>query len=516
MHCEHHKTPDHIVHPILYVGCSTDVLRLRRGMNNASRVPLCALRTARCSAGGGRPVRKPKGYWSDIDNLKHELIEVQKTSAELRDDCMPTARELRSIGRRDLDNAITKTGGYRRVAELLGLASSSNSRPRGYWNDFKNLQAEMRGFLREYQSHFRDGIMPTQKELRALRRSDIVEAIQKHGGSAAVAERLGLAQRSPKKSRHYWKDWSLVEREIRAFVATRDGPRKAIDEPELMVASREASQRLLPKSSKQRMPSQKELRAAGRADLAEAITDHHGGFREVAKRLGYRSRKKDDFFYDNFYNVAREVYQVVLNAGTESIMPSTTLLKAVDRSDLAAAIAKYGGMSDVSQRLGLQYKVRTREAFKDWGLFRRNLMSFMETHGTPGEIPSSRALNNFGRRDLYQAILHHGGSRAVADKMGLKRNYWQDFSNVGMQVLEFVDTHGTDGIMPTEREFHDVGRSALNVAVSKFGHSQVAKRLGLTEPPQSVQNALDASLNQSASLSESCCERCEDESKYLL
>lgn len=421
---------------------------------------------------------------------------------------MPTSRELRELGRRDLDNAISKMGGYRKIAEQLGFSQSSTRRPRGYWDNFENLESELKEFLVENRETIPEGVMPTQKELRTLKRSDIVEACNKHGGTAQVASRLGLGTRSTKKSKHYWKDWTRVEADIRDFVSQRDASPEHIEgDPE----------RLVIKSSRQFMPSQQELRLASRADLAEAITDFHGGFREVAKKLGYVSKKKDDFFYDSFYNLAREIYALVLESGEcESVMPSSALLKSAGRYDLTAAIAKAGGMSEVSQRLGLQYQVRTREAFKDWGLFRQSLLSFMEQHGNPGEIPSSRTLNNFGRSDLYQAILHHGGSREVADRMGLKRNYWQDFSNVGIQLLQFVETHGTEGVMPTEKEFLEVGRSALNLAVSKFGHSQVAKRMGLAEPRQSTQAALDALLNQSASImEETCCEDCEVGGEFL-
>lgn len=48
--------------------------------------------------------------------------------------------------------------------------------------------------------------------------------------------------------------------------------------------------------------------------------------------------------------------------------------------------------------------------------------------------------------------------------------------------------------MPTEAEFLCVGQRTLNLAASKFGYSQVAGRLGLTEPPQISQAAFDTML----------------------
>ena len=405
---------------------------------------------------------------------------------------MPSSRYLRENGRRDLDNAITNMGGYRKVAGLLGWSNSSARRPNGYWKDFATLKKELLLFTKENSSEITPGLMPTQKQLRDLGRSDIVKAIEIHGGTTAVAEELGLSQRVVRKRKHYWKDWSKVEDALCTFVAER----AAKDHLDSKTVGRST------KSRPSRMPSQRELRKAGRTDLAEAISDFHGGFREVAKKLGFVSKKKDDFFYNSFYNVAHEVYALSINVGQESVMPSTSVLKLEGRTDLAAAIVKFKGMSAVSQRLGLQYRVRTREAFKDWSFFRRSLLAFMKTHSNQTEIPSSRMLNNFGRADLYQAILHHGGSREVADRMGLKRNHWQDFHHVGLEVLRFIETHGTAGVMPSESEFLLVGRNSLNVAVSKFGHSQVAKRLGLSERMHSAQSTLDMLLASSISVPE--------------
>lgn len=129
-----------------------------------------------------------------------------------------------------------------------------------------------------------------------------------------------------------------------------------------------------------------------------------------------------------------------------SLQPTTTVLKRKKRTDLLAAIVKHGGMASVSERLGLQYIVRTREAFRDWDVFRRSVLSFAQAHCKPGVLPTSRELRNFGRLDIYQGILYWGGPRVVADRMGLQvGNYWQYFHYVGAQVLSFVDTHGVPG-----------------------------------------------------------------------
>lgn len=444
---------------------------------------------ARLEEGGApkRRARKPPGYWSDVNNVQRELEQFLQSAATTDDgqisqsgSVMPTAHDLRAAGRRDLDNAIVKMGGYRSVASLFGWSLNSKRRPPGYWKDFNVLKTELLAFIAQA-----DSVMPTQRQLRAAKRTDLVEAIVQHGGFVTVSERMNLTRTSPKKPKHYWKDWSKVEAEVRTFVQQRNDAKKTTE--------------IVPKQrSFDKMPSQREFRAAGRSDLAEAISDYHGGFRRAALKLGFVSIKKDDFYYKHFYNLATEVYAMVKTLGGDTaLMPTTTVLRSEGRTDIAAAIVRHGGMSKVSQRLGLQYRLRTKEVFKEWDLFRRSLLSFMDKHGSPDAIPSSRTLLNYGRSDLYQALLHHGGVREVSDRMGLKRSYWQDFNNVGSELLDFITTHGTEGVMPTEEEFRNVGRLSLNLAVDKFGQSQVAQRLGLSEPYQSTRNAFDTLLNQS-------------------
>lgn len=438
-----------------------------------------------CASPPRRP-RKPKGYWNDVENIRKEIINLQPNRVDQSLSALPAPSFLRSIGRRDIDTAISNMGGYHKVADMLGFTTSSSRKPQGYWNDIENLKAELSNFLSAQNVIISEAAMPTLKELRAANRSDIAKGISLHGGTAAVASKIGLKPTTAKKVRYYWKDWDKVEHEIRTFVAQRAKHlKKLAREESIPVNKRQAL----------RMPSQRELLTAGRGDLAEAISDYHGGFRSVANKLGLISGKKDDFFYNEFCNLARELYMFSREIGCDNVMPSSTVLKSEGRTDLLAAITKFGGMSSVSQRLGLQYRVRTSEVFKDWSIFRRSLLFFMEAQGNLKELPSSRKLINFGRSDLYQAILHHGGMRTVADRMGLKRNYWQDFHHVAIQVLQFIATHGTEGVMPTEQEFADVGRGALNVAVAKFGYSQVAKRLGLKEPPQATRLAFDTLLN---------------------
>eukprot|EP00177_Eucheuma_denticulatum_P004003 GFKZ01007229.1.p1 GENE.GFKZ01007229.1~~GFKZ01007229.1.p1 ORF type:complete len:503 (-),score=60.87 GFKZ01007229.1:796-2304(-) len=437
--------------------------------------------------------RKPRSHWHNLENLKHELESLQKSLPSLSPNVMPTSAQLRAVGRTDLHSAISNLGGYVKLASHFGWARRAKRRPNGYWSDFNNVKRELLQFVHDHSVDLPAGTMPTQKQFRHHKRSDLADALASHGGSVNVAKKLGWTSKGG-KGKHYWKDWGRVESEVRRFVEMRQKTKIGSSEKRLTTC----------KAKNVRMPSQKELREAGRADLAEAISDFHGGFRAVAKKLGYVSKKKGDFFYSQFYNLAKEVYAFARQLGQPAVMPTTASLRAQARGDIAAATVKFGGMAEVAQRLGLQYRVRTRETFKNWYLFRDSLIAFVRIHGTPGAMPSSRKLRNFGRTDLYRAILHHGGYREVANRLGLQCSYWEDFYEVGYELLSFIDKHGTEGVMPTEREIEDIGRTSLNLAVSKFGYSLTAKRLGLTETSLSPQTALDAFLSKSLSLTSTC------------
>ncbi|CAN8067711.1 unnamed protein product [Agarophyton chilense] len=412
--------------------------------------------------------RKPNGYWKDIANIQKELLEFSENNIGSEPYFMPSAKLLREGGRRDLDNAITNFGGYRKVGQVLGWSSKHKKKVSGYWDDFSNLREELLAFTVNSPLKLAPGTMPTLKQLRMSRRSDLVGAIAKHDGISAVASNLRLRRVVESKPRMYWSDWKTIETEVMAFLEKRSEPKTDTG----------GSKKRRVKRNK--MPSLRELRAAGKGDLAEGIKKYHGGFRAVAKKLNLVS-KKTDFYYEQFYNLAKELYRFVDGHGVDGIMPSSSILRTEKRTDLAVAIVKFGGMSKVSTRLGLHHRIRAKEDYKNWALFRTSLLAFIKAYCNDAGMPSSTMLQQCGRDDLCRGIFYHGGSTTVAERMGLKRNYWQEFYLVGYELLCFIDVHGTEGVMPTETDFLLVGRKSLSVAVAKFGQSHVASRLGLRE-----------------------------------
>jgi hypothetical protein len=411
------------------------------------------------------------------------------------DEDMPTAVDLKNAQRHDLLNAISKAGGFKAVAQQVGLKSVRKRRKAvGYWEDVEHVKQEVLSFVAENRIGGEETRMPTLAELRTAGRVDLEQGIRKHGGFRKVAAVIGIQPAAQRREDGFWKDFLRVKEALQLFVAQRDEQASLLQEEcrgEMDGAETSVSGRNILVT----MPSQRELRDAGRSDLAQAITEFHDGFGAVGERMGYKRRTSD---LSEFYKLAQELLRFCREEMKNlPVMPNSSMLRKHGRSDLLAAITKHGGMASVSERLGLQYIVRTREIYRDWDAFRRGLLAYTESQGTPGQMPSSRELRNFNRSDLYQGILYWGGPRVVAQKVGLAvSNYWQYFHFVGAQVLDFIDKHGTPGVMPTESDFLEVGQVTLNLATQKFGNNQVATRLGLKELRQTTQAALDTMMDR--------------------
>lgn len=92
--------------------------------------------------------QRPKvpGLQKDIEVLKFEL---ESFIAKYRQDgFMPKRKHLRSHGRVDIEKAITRMGGFRKIASIMNLSLSyKNRKPRGYWDNLENLQEEVRQYL---------------------------------------------------------------------------------------------------------------------------------------------------------------------------------------------------------------------------------------------------------------------------------------------------------------------------------------------------------------------------------
>lgn len=88
--------------------------------------------------------QRPKvpGLQRDIEILKAELLKFIEEHGQ--EGFMPMRKQLRLHGRIDIEKAITRMGGFRRIASLMNLSLAYKHRkPKGYWDNLENLQEEV-------------------------------------------------------------------------------------------------------------------------------------------------------------------------------------------------------------------------------------------------------------------------------------------------------------------------------------------------------------------------------------
>ena len=206
-------------------------------------------------------------------------------------------------------------------------------KPKGYWKNLDNVKRAILAFVAQEGVR---GVMPTETELRKAGHGSLVIAIHEHhGGLHDVARRFDLSM--TQKSKGYWKDFGNVKREILAFVAERGTPGT--------------------------MPTATELKRAGRGSLASAISEYHGDFHEVARKLGLSSRYRPKGYWRNFENVRRAVLAFVSKNGNSHAMPAESELRNAGLSSLATAVYQYhGDFHKVARRLNLSTRRKPKNS----------------------------------------------------------------------------------------------------------------------------------------------------------
>jgi superfamily II DNA or RNA helicase len=395
---------------------------------------------------------KPHGYWNEFGNLETELLTFIEEHGV--PGAMPTRDNLKQAGRGDLGTAIEKHGGSQSVAKQLGLTYAKKRN--GYWNEFSNLEQELRAFIEECGI---PGVMPTAEELQKASRSSIVAAVCKHGGFQLVAERLGLEFINTAKPPAYWEDFTNLKSELYKFMNLY--------------------------SNSGVMPTQNELRKSGNSGLARAI-EQHGGWKDVAQKLGLNHELKSHRYWYEFDNLKIEISHFIEEHGTRGVMPTSEELRQAGRGKIENAIYKHGGQQVVAERLGLTCAKKSKGYWDDFENIKSEIIAFNEGNETSGAMPTREKLNKAGKGDLAAAISDkHGGYQSVAEKLDLtyakKRNgYWKDFGKIERAILEFIKKHGTPGVMPAHEDLKKARLGGLCDAIQMHGGYQlVAERLGL-------------------------------------
>ncbi|KAK5802139.1 uncharacterized protein LOC108454377 [Gossypium arboreum] len=150
------------------------------------------------SANSLRQRPRVPGLQRDIEVLKTELLKF--ISEHGQEGFMPMRKQLRLHGRVDIEKAITRMGGFRRIASLMNLSLAYKQRkPKGYWDNLENLQEEINRFQRSWGMD--PSFMPSRKSFERAGRYDIARALEKWGGLHEVSRLLSLKVRQKHPSR---------------------------------------------------------------------------------------------------------------------------------------------------------------------------------------------------------------------------------------------------------------------------------------------------------------------------
>ncbi|GJQ13512.1 hypothetical protein GpartN1_g5303.t1 [Galdieria partita] len=411
--------------------------------------------------------RRPRGYWSHMENLKAELtdcISQSSISSFSYHYSIPTLSYLKRNQRQDLIEAIRKHGGVQRVAAKLCMMRQSKRKPKGYWNDFAVVRAEISVFLRRYGT---PGVMPLGHELRRHQRRDLCYAIHLHGGFSVVAGKLHLNWIGPIS---FWRNWSNLRKRL--------------------FADKE-------KWGYHGMPTLSDLVMRGRVDLAWAIRLHQG-FPAVAKAFGLELTmpSRPRLYWNDPENVVVELKELIALLSNEEkrYMPSNEALYKLGRGDLADAIRDTKGWVYYAKRLKLipQYRcISSSRLWKDIGFIRRELQRYLNNRGLlPRQVVSMEELYRDGRGDIAFAIMkYHQGATHLAHRLKWKAPpmrplpsaYYRYWSNVIQQLFLWIEQYGTPGLMPSKKELFQTGyRDLVFVIYRHGGFHKVACRLGWT------------------------------------
>ena len=146
-----------------------------------------------------------------------------------------------------------------------------------YWNDVRNVENELRNWMRQHKSLNR---LPKHRELTETGQFALSRAVIKHGGISAFVSRLHVPCYSKRKKQEgYWQDVANVEKELRDWMQRHDC---------------------------KKFPTRDALRETGDSALASALR-WHGNTEVMAKRLNVRGKQRGRHFWTKDENLKKEL-----------------------------------------------------------------------------------------------------------------------------------------------------------------------------------------------------------------
>jgi len=325
---------------------------------------------------GYKLLSKPKRYWID-DTIKEELSKIIKTIGHF-----PKQKELKIIGRTDIQVAIGKNGGINKFRRLLEYSILKNDK--GYWTEeiICNKLKDIISII---------GHLPTSRELKDLGYSDMLNSgINKYGGINYFAKSLGVHYN--KRPNGYWTEDNILK-ELKTIISTM-----------------------------KHFPSSTELEAIGMNIITHAMCCN-GSVNKFREKLGYEPIQKTKGYWTPT-KIKEELQSIIYNINH---FPSTTELIKLHKSDLLGGIQNHGGINVFRNSFGYT-SIQNTKGYWTEDVIVTQLQSILKNIG---RFPSQLELKRIDSK-LCSAIGENGGLYLYRKKCGftepLKKpnGYWTE------------------------------------------------------------------------------------------
>lgn len=344
-----------------------------------------------------------------------------------------------------------------------GLVKSKRKRqPKGELADRKHIISELRPIIRKLK-HF-----PSEKELKNLRRSDIVYFITEyHGGFVNFQISLGFKPRIKTGSLSLYREENFLK-ELEEF-------RKRLGH----------------------FPTKRDFFREDKIDLYSAAR-HYGGLDTLRKERGIKPiQLRGQNSLRVFDNYSREIGAIWKRLGH---FPSWGELEALKRFDILGAARYHGGITGTRKRLGAGQLIRTKEdSFRNKEVFDRELAKYLKSKG--GVLPTWKQISKeYG--ELARAISNNVGMNKLRESLGMKlilksgpysrtisSNFFKDFDRICATIGHFPsdDEIRKYNIYPYIGKFGGLSKLKIrycndqieDLLLHGYSTREIARRLGL-------------------------------------
>eukprot|EP00871_Galdieria_phlegrea_P000310 jgi/Galph1/127/GphlegSOOS_G4868.1 len=292
----------------------------------------------------------------------------------------------------------------------LALKLDWSRKPKGYWTSIENLSDELERLIERYNA------IPSTSELRKKNNSSLIKAMADFGGRKVLSDVMGVRAKRNKMNIHFEESSTCRQRNIQWYKE---------QEKELLFKKINCLREALSIISFQkygvvnRIPSLRVLEKMNLQTIANEI-EELGGIARVASLINFTIGEKD------FHELRAELMEIGSSLGHR--FPTMKELNDMGRSDLRRAIALYGGVSIVSQRIGLPVVIKAGRRTGDHSVRKPQRLwsneqlfeALRSIEKDTNIMPSAKQLASNGRYDILYQIRARGGHRATASLLGLK------------------------------------------------------------------------------------------------